>query len=1615
MGSLNPVRARGVRWLLLVAALLCASLLQFDPPAVGAKDADKEISGLTLSSDSPGTLQVSWDEANPAPDDYRVNWGKTSEGFAEHGDRNGNAYPESSSHTITGLDEGEEYKVHVRARYSGESPGPWSDTVTLVVASQPAQIEEEEQQAADKEISGLTLSSDSPGTLQVSWDEANPAPDDYRVNWGKTSKGFAPLGDRDGNAYPESNSHTITGLDEGEEYKVHVRARYSGESPGPWSDTVTLVVASQPAQAEEEQQTGDESPTTVPARPTGLAASATSEAVTLTWDDPGDPSITGYLVYKRKPDNPYWRGGFAVVGKAAPDAFAYTDLRVQPGERIVYRVQAENAKGRSTWSSWAEANIPHPEPEQEIVAVGPDSEQETVVVEPDREPQFILVGPDKKSGEGQGDGGLRFSPSVVNDPVTLLSTLDLPEEAEFGIDSGVVLGQGFTTGPSEATLNSVTLSFATINSSVVDSEVTVTIRRPSGSTFSSTPLYTLETPDIDGTGRATGRYTFAVPDGVDALLDVNTAYYVVIEVANDRGLDLTTTGTRGSTGEPGWTTDFEIRYIEDGTGRNDPGAQFLMALSGTSAPPLVSNLDQARYDSLWIVDDGVVWGQGFETGRRASILEGVTLRLEDIDSGVEDSEVTVTIRRRAGSVIDGTLTYHFGSVPLYTLETPDFDSIGRADGDYTFTVPGNVDAVLEPDTEYYVVIEVDDGTGLYFAITMSGRDTGETGWIIQDRIWHREGGQFISNSGISALTALYGTLVPDFPVPTPVLTANIDQPPDRLTLITDGFLRGQGFATGPEWAVLDSVTLPLSRIDPGVSDGDVTVTIREKSGDGFASTALYTLRTPDIDGARVRAAGNYTFTVRDGESGLLEPDADYYVVVEVDDSRGLRVGMTSSPDEDGAGAPGWTIHNGSRSGQFRSGDVLEQEEDGMTTMRVALSGTIISGSPPAATTLVTNRDERHNHGLRVFGETSSEDGISRAQGFETGPVPAKLSSVALRLEEIHSGVVDGEVTVTIRERSGTSFAATALYTLETPDIDGARADGNYMFTVRDGVTGLLQADTVYYVHIAVDDPEGLTVRFTTGDSETGRPGWSIHDGSKWHEFLTGTFSRVTDSTNSFWMSLEGTEYEFAAQPRISGASYKVGSTCPEGDRRHGNVCGIGAGGADYFDYVYLGYFYNHCSLGKKSLDDRCRVRTQGSGRHYGSDWVALFRIERSTDGETWSELTTTTNLWEFRDGYEGVHSDLGRPDPSSSGTPPRGDLWYRIIAIDNHGRHSQPSDPVKVTVRGAGAYWAVMRAVLSPVDTPATLVTNQNRNRTLNRLVNGESGSQNGVSRAQGFETGPVSAILHSVILRLSNIDSGVDDSEVTVTIREQSGTSFAATALYTLETPDIDGARADGNYMFTVPDGVIAYLEPDTVYYVHIAVDDPDGLSVAHLADDGESGEPGWTIHDGTKEFHFRGTVSNLVDSTNLFWMSLSGEFASAGYCGRNPHAWAPLDDQGRCWNRSQFGDSPFGHLGFKRQDRNGVDVLVEYTFFRIGPSEYRIRAVVWDNDSEELYLALDKSLPAGHRELLVLHTSDKDGGNRRQYHLKDATAVGGGVYSWPASAPPFSIDGQTIVELSY
>ena len=96
----------------------------------------------------------------------------------------------------------------------------------------------------------------------------------------------------------------------------------------------------------------------VPGKPTGLSATASHDAITLTWDDPGDDSITGYVILRRlRYDDP--SGHFdELVADTGTAATTYTDDTVKANTHYTYRIKAINEYGVSERSRWFHTHTP---------------------------------------------------------------------------------------------------------------------------------------------------------------------------------------------------------------------------------------------------------------------------------------------------------------------------------------------------------------------------------------------------------------------------------------------------------------------------------------------------------------------------------------------------------------------------------------------------------------------------------------------------------------------------------------------------------------------------------------------------------------------------------------------------------------------------------------------------------------------------------------------------------------------------------------------------------------------------------------------------------------------------------------------------------------------------------------------------------------------------------------------------------------------------------------------------------------------------------------------------------------------------------------------------------
>ena len=82
------------------------------------------------------------------------------------------------------------------------------------------------------------------------------------------------------------------------------------------------------------------------------------DAVSLSWDDPQDDSITGYQILRRDKDV-HEAGDFQVhVEDTKSAAASYVDRDVAPEKRYVYRIKARNAAGLSPRSKNFNADTP---------------------------------------------------------------------------------------------------------------------------------------------------------------------------------------------------------------------------------------------------------------------------------------------------------------------------------------------------------------------------------------------------------------------------------------------------------------------------------------------------------------------------------------------------------------------------------------------------------------------------------------------------------------------------------------------------------------------------------------------------------------------------------------------------------------------------------------------------------------------------------------------------------------------------------------------------------------------------------------------------------------------------------------------------------------------------------------------------------------------------------------------------------------------------------------------------------------------------------------------------------------------------------------------------------
>ena len=220
----------------------------------------------------------------------------------------------------------------VRTTKSGGGGLPWEDLATG----------DPEPPAAPGNVSA---SASGPSRIEVSWSAPKGEVTGYEVEWSADGSGSWTAADpaHSGTA----TGYSDTGLDAGTTRHYRVRA-VNGAGSSDWSLTSTATEAVAAAEPQEP-----------PAKPRNLEAVVNDDGtVTLTWNDPGDDSITGYQILRRNRDTSTI-GVFEVhVEDTGSAATSYVDRDVTPETRYNYRVKARNESGLSLRSNFVKADTP---------------------------------------------------------------------------------------------------------------------------------------------------------------------------------------------------------------------------------------------------------------------------------------------------------------------------------------------------------------------------------------------------------------------------------------------------------------------------------------------------------------------------------------------------------------------------------------------------------------------------------------------------------------------------------------------------------------------------------------------------------------------------------------------------------------------------------------------------------------------------------------------------------------------------------------------------------------------------------------------------------------------------------------------------------------------------------------------------------------------------------------------------------------------------------------------------------------------------------------------------------------------------------------------------------
>ena len=495
----------------------------------------------------------------------------------------------------------------------------------------------------------------------------------------------------------------------------------------------------------------------VPARPTGLTGTVSPGAVSLSWDDPGDSTVTGYQVLRRNPAVDA-RGVFHVIAEdTAVSSTSYIDTTVSTSTPYVYRVKARNSVGLSPQSSLFRANVPAPEPEPEPTPSPTPEPTPEPTPAPTPEPGIdyaqertdsVSLGDITDASAETRDANVdtadpvdyfHFSLRAKRDIGLRIRRLDLNADLYVEDNEGNVLHSSEKTGNQREVLN-VTLA---ANESNEHYYVRVE-GKEDGSNDYQFRYFAEAPPNVSPSGLPTIRGVVAVgqtltvsTSGITDDNGLSNAVFTYQWVKTTDGADADISGETGSTykitaSDAGSSFKVTVAFTDDAgysesltsnsteTVPEDADDRQARAITPRAGVTYASNTGQTA-DASSLGTSSFDQAQGFTTGSQTGgyALGSIEIKLETGASGFRQAPDIKLVK-------DTPTGTH-----VATMTKPEALPAG-ATADYAYNAPAST--TLDASTSYYIVLENASGQVVNTARTNSNADdsAGATGWSVHD-------------------------------------------------------------------------------------------------------------------------------------------------------------------------------------------------------------------------------------------------------------------------------------------------------------------------------------------------------------------------------------------------------------------------------------------------------------------------------------------------------------------------------------------------------------------------------------------------------------------------------------------------------------------------------------------------------------------------------------------------------------------------------------------------------------------------------------------------------------------------------------------------------------------